>query len=114
MLRADLMREGHLPNSYEYGIYNEGGAMKGFTVKHSWIWGLGGDRHGRFNTGGTADVQIQLLQGFCDRSVLRLSHRGHQLTQHEYGIVRDGGSQRVFIRGQHERDRLENGTYTRS
>ena len=27
--------------SYQYGIYNEGGAMKGYTVEHSDFWGFG-------------------------------------------------------------------------
>jgi hypothetical protein len=27
--------------SYQYGIYNEGGAMKGYTVSHSDFWGFG-------------------------------------------------------------------------
>ena len=44
--------------SYQYGIYNEGGAMEGYTVEHSDFWGFGN----AIDTAGSTQATPQIFQ----------------------------------------------------
>ena len=46
------------PQSYQYGIYNESGAMKGYTVEHSWFWGFGN----AIDTAGSTQAAPQIFE----------------------------------------------------
>ena len=44
--------------SYQYGIYNENGAMKGYTVENSWFWGFGN----AIDTSGSTQASPQIFK----------------------------------------------------
>ena len=66
------------PQSYQYGIYNESGTMKGYTVEHSYFWGFGN----AIDTAGSTQAAPQIFEyNFFSDAVLT-----HSCGYHTDGI----------------------------